>query len=638
MHIMSRKDKIANIIKEAFSIRHWLARVFLLIPTALFLYTFFLLAFNVDRGFDITDESVYILWASNPRDILASTTEFGHYTGILYSLANGNLAGFRLLGLLLLLVTAGLFSHSLERYWGHLSGVSVSNHSRWLSLIVILAGTAAYHSSWILTPSYNWLALTSTLIVATGLLHAAVNASDRGTNSSKNLSLFGHGLLVGIGGGLSFMAKPTTAAVLAIIFLYFIGVTSLRRRWKVFVGASVLSSVIFILIHAIIFENGLFLFYVKVRDGLELANLLSGGQTISDISLQACGDLIRIPIRLVQVFLLAYAGLAFLFLFFAVVFTRYRKTQNKNIGTLFIIVLVLVSVVAWTRLWEAGYWVGGQSVGNRIGFGGLAFSFVLVLSGLSTLVLWKKGKPGGNCDGIQFRELLKLYIFLLLLPMAYAFGSNNGLVAQMSGGFVFLSAASLYSAFWIDQYIGERYLGYVVSLLLVLSICLILTLAYRNPYRLPAKVQDQVVEIAFAGSKGAIFVDEKTANYVNNLKRTALSAGWKSGMYLIDLTGGSPGATVILGGRAPGAPWLLGAYKGSNDFARAGLAKVSISTLQFAWVLTASEGSRKLSNKVLSDLGIDFPNAYEAVGKVRTGHRNEDQVLWRPLNVISVEN
>lgn len=624
-------------IKEDLSVRHWLARVFLLVPPALFLYTLFLLAFNADRGFDITDESFYVLWASNPGDVLASTTQFGHYTGILYSLANGNLAVFRLLGLLLLLVTAGLFSHSLERYYCHLSGVSISNHSRWLSLSVILAGTVAYYRYWLLTPSYNWLALISVLIVATGLLHAVVNASDRGTDSNDNLSLFGYGLLVGIGGGLSFMAKPTTAAVLAIIFLYFIGVTSLRYRWKMFVAVSVLSSAIFILIHAIIFENGLFPFYVKLQDGLELGKLLSGGHTIRHISIQAYCDLKQIPNRLVQVFPLPYAGLSFLSLFFAsVINTRYRKTQNKESGAIFIFMLVLVSAVAWIQLWKTGYWVGTQS---RIGFGGSAFSFVVVFSGLSTLVLWKKKKSdGSNCNRVQFRELLKLYIFLLLLAMAYAFGSNNGLVRQMSGGFVFLSAASLYAAFWIDQYVGKKYLGYAVSLLLVLSVCLILTLAYRNPYRLPAKVKAQVVQVAFAGSKGTIFVDGKTAKYVNDLKRIALEAGWKSGMYLIDLTGGSPGATVILGGRAPGAPWLVGAYKGSNDFARAALAKVSTSTLQTAWVLTAPKGRRKLSNKVLSDLGLEFPNTYEAVGKVRTGHRNEEQVLWRSLNIIPVEN
>jgi hypothetical protein len=150
-------------IEKEISIRRLVDHAFLLITFTGFLYTFFLLAFNVGRGFDITDESFYILWASNPADILASTIQFGHYTGILYSLANGSLAVFRLLGLLLLLITAGIFSHSVERYWRHLSGASVSTYSHWLSLGVILSGAIAYYKTWLVTPSYNWLALISVL-------------------------------------------------------------------------------------------------------------------------------------------------------------------------------------------------------------------------------------------------------------------------------------------------------------------------------------------------------------------------------------------------------------------------------------------------------------------------------------------
>jgi hypothetical protein len=321
------------------------------------------------------------------------------------------------------------------------------------------------------------------------------------------------------------------------------------------------------------------------------------------------------------------------------VFTQYRKSKNKEIANLFNIMLVLVSVVAWIQLWKKGYWVGGTSVGKRIGFGGLAFSIVLFFSSLSTLVVLKNNKPDGNgYNRVQFRELLILYVFLLLLAVAYAFGSGNGLIRQMSGAFVFLSGASLYSAFWIDQYIEKKYLGSTVSLLLVLSVCLVLTLAYKDPYRLPARVKYQIEPVTFAGNKGSIFVDKKTAKYVNDLKRIAFDAGWKRGMPLVDLTGGSPGAMVTLGGKILCIPWLIGGYKGSNDFVLAALDMVSNSTLHVAWVLTAPGGSRGLSSEILSYLGLDFPDSYKAVGKLRTGHRNEEQVLWSPLNTISTEN
>jgi hypothetical protein len=612
---------------KGISFRFWSTSIFFLIPSGFFLYILFLLAFNVNRGFDITDESYNILWASNPGDVIASTTQFGHYTGIIYSLANGNLAVFRLLGLFLLLLAAGFFSHSLERYWRHSLKISTSDYSRWLSLSVILAGTMVYYRSWLLTPSYNWLALVSVLIVATGLLHAAVNAGERGANLYDNLSLFGYGLLVGIGGGLSFMAKPTTAAILAIIFIYFIGITSLRRRWKAFAAVSIISSTIFILSHAFIFENGMSLFYAELRDGLELSKLLGGGHTIRDISLRACGDLKQIPGRLVQ-----DAGLAFLALFFAVGFNRYKKFRKKEITNIFIILLAIVSALSWFQLWEEGYWVGGTSIGQRIGFGGLAFSIVLLFSSISTAMLWKKDKPEcNNSNKMQFRRLLGLYLFLILLAMAYAFGSGNGLIRQMSGAFVFFSAASLYSALWVDQKVEKKYLGNSVALLLVISVYLVLTFAYKNPYRLPADLKDQVVKVTFTGNKKAIFVDEETAKYVNALKKTALGAGWKAGMYLIDLTGGSPGTTIILGGRAPGVPWLLGSYKGSNDFAETILKMVPKSVLREAWLLIAPDGKRSLAVKILNNIGLDYPREYVEVGKAKTGHRNELHFLFKPM-------
>jgi len=619
-------------IKKDLSIRHRFIHFSFLIPLALVLYTLFLLVSNVGRGFDITDESFYILWSRNPGDVLASITQFGHYTGILYSLAGGNLAVFRLLGMLLLLVAAGCFSHALERFWRHLPGAPVPSSTRWISLSVILAGALAYYRYWLLTPSYNWLTLISILLVATGLLHAAVTAGDSTSCSYTISRLFRYGVLVGLGGGLSFMAKPTTAAILAIVFFYFIVVTSLRGRWKVFAASSVISSIAFIVIHALVFEKGLGPFYAELRGGVELGKLLDGGHTITLISVQAVQDLLEIPGRMVH-----NVGLSFLFLVGSCALIRYRQYRNKEIAKIFTILLTIISIVAWFQLWKAGYWVGGQGVGTRIGFGGLAFSFAILLSGLSTLVLWKKRERYKSCNVIQFRELLKLYTLLLLLAMAYAFGSGDGLIRQMSGGFVFLSAASLYTAYWIDQYIGGRYLLYVVSFLLVLSVCLIMTSAYGNPYRLPAKVKNQMVPITFVGDNGTIYVDEDTAEYVRDLKRNALAAGWKPGISFIDLTGASPGAAVIIGGKVVGTPWLLGGYKGSDAFAHVALAEVSTSTLRTAWVLTAHKGRRKLSYTVLSDLGLEFPNTYEAVGKVRTGYRHEEQVLWRPLNSIISE-
>jgi hypothetical protein len=108
------------------------------------------------------------------------------------------------------------------------------------------------------------------------------------------------------------------------------------------------------------------------------------------------------------------------------------------------------------------------------------------------------------------------------------------------------------------------------------------------------------------------------------------NAGWEKGMALIDMTGGTPGASVILGSRVLGRPWLIGGYSNSREYVKTILSRMPRSMLKAAWVLEAPQGERSIPIAVLNELHLDFPGAYKKVGTLKTGHRNEEQVLWRP--------
>ena len=92
---MSNNDslifKIANLAWSASN------RLLLFVPPAILIYLVFILGLNSSRGFDITDESFYVISASQPENILASTTQFGYYTGLLYLISGKNIAVFRIL-------------------------------------------------------------------------------------------------------------------------------------------------------------------------------------------------------------------------------------------------------------------------------------------------------------------------------------------------------------------------------------------------------------------------------------------------------------------------------------------------------------------------------------------------------------
>ena len=106
--------------------------------------------------------------------------------------------------------------------------------------------------------------------------------------------MFGQGVLVGIGGALAFIAKPSTAGVLALIFIYWIVARPLRHRWKVLFLISAISPFLFLIMHAFVFENGLESLYSQIKNGLELRVALLDGYTFKSLSGQALSNLLKL--------------------------------------------------------------------------------------------------------------------------------------------------------------------------------------------------------------------------------------------------------------------------------------------------------------------------------------------------------
>ena len=88
-----------------------LSIISLFICSLTFLYISFILISNISKGFDITDESYYLLAAMFPNEMFSTVTHEGFYTGFLYNLSGHNLKYFRLLGIVLLIIVTYLFAY-----------------------------------------------------------------------------------------------------------------------------------------------------------------------------------------------------------------------------------------------------------------------------------------------------------------------------------------------------------------------------------------------------------------------------------------------------------------------------------------------------------------------------------------------
>ena len=225
-------------------------------------------------GFDFTDEGFYLNWISNPWNFRSSVTQFGFVYHPLYKLVGGDIVLLRQANVLILFALGWALCVALLR----------SIFIRWDSIgasprvgtvgvaLVAGAGSLTFFDLWLPTPSYNSLTIQSMMLAATGALLA-------GRELSKP-SLAGW-ILVGIGGGLAFLAKPTSAAMLGCMVAVYLAAAGKFRLRGLSIAVAV--AVFFLGAAALAIDGSLFGFVRRIVDGLDIGNRLLAKHNLTDI-------------------------------------------------------------------------------------------------------------------------------------------------------------------------------------------------------------------------------------------------------------------------------------------------------------------------------------------------------------------
>ena len=215
-------------------------------------------------GFDFTDESFYLVWISNPFLYDGSITQFGFVYHPIYKLLGGDIATLRQVNIL---ITFGLALGLVYSYLTSLTPVLKESRFTLLTLSAGFATSVFIHfDSWLVTPSYNSLALQSLLVSSVGLVFAE--------KCVCRASLIGW-LLIGVGGWLAFMAKPSTALALAVcVFIYLLLARKFSIRMLAFTVACVL---VLLLASALMIDGSVAGFVNRINLGIEFSKLLGGG-------------------------------------------------------------------------------------------------------------------------------------------------------------------------------------------------------------------------------------------------------------------------------------------------------------------------------------------------------------------------
>ncbi|MCX5883614.1 MAG: hypothetical protein NTU74_18010 [Deltaproteobacteria bacterium] len=538
-------------------------------------------------GIDFTDESFYLVWMSNPFNYSVSETQFGFIYHPLYDLLDGNIAALRQTNIMITFCLSWIIGNSfLKTVFG--------NQSLQCKHRIVISGAVATASAaslviagfWLATPSYNSLALQALLVAVAGLL-----LSDKHASRASIIGWF----LIGAGGWLAFMAKPTTAAALGLctgFYLLFAGKLSVRL-----LAISVATAVGFIVLSAFAIDGSIVAFIDRLKGGIEMLRILGSGHAgdkwlrLGDFQLGERGKFILVVCTAV--------------FFSAAYFSQATMKALVHGGTMLSIVFALASLSIVLGLTH-------KTLGAGRFQGLLIWSapFATILTGFS--IYHFKGF-------LQIsRANWALTLTFLALPYVYVFGTNNNYWVSGALAGIFWVFAGLVLLNPIAS--NRKFPAVLLSLGLAVQMITVIIVhsGIESPYRQPQPLRDNDYKLEIGRLGSTLVLSKGFGRYFAEAIDLAKQSGFKQGTPMIDLTGQSPGILYAIGASNIGQVWTYGGYPGSDAFAVAMLKMVTCHELATAWLLVEPEGPRKISPGTLLSFGANMATDFEIVGTFKT--------------------
>jgi hypothetical protein len=486
------------------------------------------------QGFDPSDEAFYLISAATPGSAVARTSNFGFYLHLLREVTGGTVTGIRLGGLALLLLSTAVATWGLK---GWLPG-EMSPRNRRLyhfgAWVCITSVALTYYALWIVTPSYNLLALAVALVAFGGLLSGLPVAKLRGRPVPWWRPVGGF-VFMGAASVVLADVKGTSAigvGLLCIIILA--GVLGWRNvvgaAWSIAVGM-----IAGLMIDLIVVGS-------PVSSVTKIGRLIHSSSFDGTHSSTAIFDtefLIQTVCPWLVWFALATAAI--------LVAWRWIRPWYFRSG-----IMAVSACVAAYILWD------DHARGGLVTLRSDGWWWVRASSW--TLLFLTAMAP-------RRTRLLIIGPLVALGGVAVAFGSNNGFVHQtaLTAGLLALGvvAQATIVAFSVD---GEAWRAIPALVFFITTSWAsfgAVAAATSHPYRLEGPIEASTQPISI-GEFGTVSVTPHLAEYIAGLRALAPLVPPDARDCLVDVSGGTPLSAIALGARNATMPWIAGGYSGSD--------------------------------------------------------------------------
>jgi hypothetical protein len=551
-----------------------------IVSTATFVASFALAAWRPANGFNITDESFYLLAVDPGRPGDAFNGLWGYYVRLLWQIAGWNVGAVRILGLVVLVLTACALGYRLA---------PAISFPRVTTIAVCASGAVAYYSLGLRTPSYNWLAVEGVAIAATALLPSGY------INRKRDAVLAAAGIFV------AGMGKPTTGIIcLVVAAILSLGpwVTSRRLPIVMAFGSTMVG---LLAMHFVAILSPRETLTVITESAATMTSVDPEHYTLSgSIGFMASNTAVLLATQVTAGGVLI--GLLPLLAFGA---KSRRREWFAALGGIAVLVATISSIAR-------GSWGGGGPGwgGETGGVAVLATTMCLVIASATALRIVEVSG-----------QLVRLAALFGGATIATAWGSNTGLGFVLNFGSLLVIALTLVlsSAFEPPT---ARTLKQVLSVATSCAVLVMSIQGLREPFFMESR-SESTRPMSFG--RITVNLGPDATERMDLISRQARKAGWTDGTKLIDTTF-TPGIGLALKSETPHS--LLPAFPGY----RLSSVCTTLQPLvdwQDSWILVRDDMNLQDREFLAAVLGRQFPEGYDRVSQ--WGISRRDAELWKPV-------
>ncbi|WBO84960.1 hypothetical protein [Hymenobacter yonginensis] len=567
---------------------------------AAFLIGLFL--WTINKGFDLTDESFYLLGYTYPAEYSSGFTSFNLIVSKILSPASTSIIGYRLAGLFTtvaagLLLAGGLWVWIKEKYQAGLLPFG-------LLAALFVSGNFLQYSIFPRTLFYNNINSFCIAAFASSVLLYSAYPSAKGLKW-RHAFLYIGGIFIGLDlfvkGSSSLGALATGLVVLAL----YAGLANIRE-WYVPVGIALAG-----------FVTGLLLFFVSIQSfGVWHTNFVHETQLLLQTSYNG-GLLVRYlkdayPIIRTLIYPFSIFILAGFFLTRAYLRRQWRPALALQIGA----AVLVVAFIGYEAL-RTGLYKNTHLNYNRSAVWFLALLFVVTAMFAAAYLEQPFRK-------LKWRKII-IAAWLILLPFVGAVGTYNNLFMN------FMLDINYWLALFCIMFVSMPAVSVLPVVRGIVFLVPALVIAEQSayglvfaPYVQATNMMEQKVPVALGQTHAPVVLqlDAQTAAYMTELRKSMRQAGFRPGIPIVALYD-MPGLVYALDGISPGNPWMFGQLDVRNCDA---LAKTRLDLTKAFVLVNEKPGPQIL--ECMKSHGMNFPSGYTVVRRLLSPYA-ANQYGWR---------